>query len=157
MPYPGDREGVRKARRAIQSVEAAHTAWVTVAGRSAGHGTCEAIWPSRGSSVDWPTICFVISCPFPVGGPSPAGVASARRSTRGTNMTQATASGTGLTSKLREHFGFRRFRPGSGEGRPLGAGRARHAGADADRIGQEPLLPAPGAGDGGLDGRRSVR
>ncbi len=27
-------------------------------------------------------------------------------------MTQATASGTGLRSKLREHFGFHRFRPG---------------------------------------------
>ena len=27
-------------------------------------------------------------------------------------MTHATASGSGLRSKLREHFGFRRFRPG---------------------------------------------
>ena len=41
----------------------------------------------------------------------------------------------------------------AGEGRPLGAVRARYPGADADRIGQEPLLPAPRAGDGGLDGR----
>src|SRR4051812_18104574 len=42
----------------------------------------------------------------------PASDVRARAATRGKLMTQATTSRVGLTSKLREHFGFRRFRPG---------------------------------------------
>src|SRR3954462_13887435 len=37
----------------------------------------------------------------------------------------------------------------AGEGRPIGAVGARHAGDDADRVWQEPGLPAPRPGDEG--------
>src|SRR5581483_8700347 len=47
-----------------------------------------------------------------------------------------------LLRALREYFGFDAFRPGSRL--PGRAGRTRHAGGDADRGGQEPLLPASG-------------
>src|SRR5262249_13390294 len=63
----------------------------------------------------WPAICSSALRTLILIEYHPAGVDSARRSIRqrrGTAMSTATASRTGLTSKLREHFGFRRFRPG---------------------------------------------
>ena len=60
--------------------------------------------------------------------------------------------GQGLRRKLREHFGFARFRPGQAQGGPIGHRGARHDRHHAHRLGQERLLPAPGAGAGGDDG-----
>ena len=55
---------------------------------------------------------------------------------------------------LREHFGFRRFRPGQ-ERAVQAAIEGRDTIVDhAHRLGQERLLPAPGAGAGGDDRRR---
>ena len=72
---------------------------------------------------------------------------------RGTAMSIATASRTGLTSKLREHFGFRRFRPGQEK-----VVRSALAGRDTLALmptgsGKSLCFQLPGAGDGGLDGR----